>query len=535
MIPGKKYSPDDILEIAWRRRWLVITPFLVIFIGTFLWARALPDRYQSTAVVLVVPPQVPQNYVRPTITEGLDRRLDTMKQEILSRSMLEGLVREFNLYEELRQTSLMEEVVAQMRMDLNVSAPPPRRREDPAYFQISYESADPRTAMRVADRIASLFVRRNSEARAVQADSTTQFLDSQLAAARQKLQDHEQRLAAFRQANAGRLPTDVESNLQQLKASQDQLAALVVSIHQDRDRQLTIERAIADEIALASISAPPPAGTGRANGTGEPTTAAARLVAAENQLEAASLRLKADHPDIRSLRRRIEDLKKAAEQEALQSPVSEGAPVRTSDPLELARQKRIAGLRAEGESLDRRMASKREQANRLEATIAGYRGRLDAAPGLESQLTQLMRDYDTLSTAYSTLLLKSQDARVAANLEERQVGEIFKIVEGARMPERPTSPDRMRLGLLGALAGLGVGLALAGLLEYKDRTLRTEDDVVGTLALPVLAMVPTMVTTIERQQRRKRRLVLASSGAVFAIICVALIAWKFQVVSAWIR
>jgi hypothetical protein len=181
------------------------------------------------------------------------------------------------------------------------------------------------------------------------------------------------------------------------------------------------------------------------------------------------------------------------------------------------------------------MASKREQANRLEATIAAYRGRLDAAPGLESQLTQLMRDYDTLSTAYSTLLLKSQDARVAANLEERQVGEIFKIVEGARMPERPTSPDRIRLNLLGALAGLGVGLALAGLLEYRDRTLRTEDDVVGTLALPVLAMVPTMVTSIERQQRQKRRLVLASSGAVFAIICVALIAWKFQVVSAWIR
>lgn len=533
MIPGKRYTPEDVLEIAWRRRWIIVTPFVLVAIGTFLWTQRLPDRYRSTAVVLVSPPQVPVNYVRPTVTESLDRRLAAIRQELLSRPRLEAMIKEFDLYPELRRDRLMEDVVAQMRRDIGVDVPGARRRENPGSFQVSYESENPRTAMLVADRLASLFMRRNSETRVVQADSTTQFLDSQLEAARRKLQDQEQRLAAFRRANAGRLPTDVNSNLQMLKGSQDELQSLAVSITQDRDRQLTIERTIADEIALGHTAAAAPA-PAAASPQGEPVTAAGRLRAAEAQLTALSLKLKETHPDIRSLKRRIEELKKLAGEEALQRPVSDGVPV-TGTAAELTRQKRIATLRAEHESLERRMASKRDQMSRLQGTIAEYRARLDAAPMLESELSQLTRDYDTLNAAYSTLLLKSQDARVAASLEERQVGEKFTIVESARLPERATSPNRLRLNVMGALAGLALGLALAGALEYKDRSVRTEDDIVLTLALPVLAMVPTMVTRAERAQRRRRRFMLATSGAAVALVALAVVAWKLQVLSAWLQ
>jgi polysaccharide chain length determinant protein (PEP-CTERM system associated) len=535
VIPGKKYSPEDFLEIAWRRRWLIVTPFVAVAVGTFIWAYTLPDRYRSTAVVLVVPPQVPANYVRPTVTEPLDRRLDKMQKEILSSTRLQGMIEEFGLYPELRKERLMDEVVAQMRRDIVVVPAKTRRREDPGSFQVSYDSPNPKIAMQVADRIASLFLRANLEARTLQADSTAQFLDTQLSAARQKLRDHEARLEAFRRTNAGRLPTQVASNLQVMKSAQEQLAAVSLSISQDRDRQLVIERTIADEMALATTPVPGPISSDGTPAKSAPVTAAGQLAEAEGQLAALRLRLKETHPDIRTLKRRIEELKQRAAEEALQQPVS-GAPMAiASNPADLARQKRIAGLRAEFESLDRRMAGKREQANQLEATIADYRVRIEAAPRLESELAQLMRDYDTLDKTYSSLLLKSQDAQLAANLEERQVSEVFKIVEGARMPERPTSPDRMRLNLMGALAGLGVGFALAALLEYRDRSLRTEDDVILTLALPVLALVPTMVTRVERQRRQRRRLVLASSSVVLVLACAAIIAWKFEVLSALMR
>jgi polysaccharide chain length determinant protein (PEP-CTERM system associated) len=532
LIPGKKYAPEDFLEIAWRRRWVVVIPFVLIAVGTFIWSQTLPNRYRSRAVVLVVAPQVPLNFVKPTVTEPLQKRLDSMQQEILSYARLEALIQEFELYPDLRQQTIMDEVVAQMRRDISVTPGRAARRQEPTSFEVSFDYDNPRTAMVVADRLASLFVQRNAETRVVQADSTTQFLEDQLGAARQKLQDHEAKLEAFRRANAGRLPTEVQSNIQMMQSAQNDLQALNAAINTDRDRQLVIQRTISDEIALASItrSANPAAPGGAEDGS-----AAAQLSNAEAQLAALSLRLKDTHPDIRNLKRRIEELKRAAADEALQRPVSDGAPVASTDPAEIARQKRIAGLRAEHESLERRIESSRQQAAQLQAAVANYRARLEAAPTLESEQTQLMRDYETLNEAYSTLLLKSQEAKVAANLEERQVGELFRIIDGARMPEKPTSPNRIRLNIIGALMGLGLGLGLAGVLEYKDRSIRTEDDVVLTLALPVLALVPTMMTRTERDKRKRQRMLLASSGAAVALVALAVVAWKFQVLPPFMR
>jgi polysaccharide chain length determinant protein (PEP-CTERM system associated) len=534
VIPGKKYTPEDFLEIAWRRRWVIVLPFVLTAIGVCVWSYLMPDMYRSTAIVLVVPPQVPQNYVRPTVTEPLERRLETMQQEILSRPRLEQMIQEFGLYPEMRKEHLMEDVVVQMRRDIEVAPAKARRKEDPGSFEVSYESENPKLAQVVAERLASLFVRRNLETRAVQAGSTTQFLDTQLADARNNLREHERRLQEFRQANAGRLPTEVNANIQIMQATQQELQNLNASITADRDRQLTIERTISDEVALGSMRVTTP-GTGGGRSQALPTTAAGQLEAARAQYTSMSLRLTEEHPEMRGLKRRIQELEKEAESEALQQPVSGSPTAVAATPADVARQQRIAGLRAEHESLERRLSAKREQAGRLQAMITDYRHRIEGAPALESDLTQLMRDYDTLDRTYTTLLAKAQDAKVAANLEERQVGEQFRLIEAPRVPERPTSPNRIRLNMMGSLAGIGLGLALAGLLEYRDRSLRTEDDVVLTLALPVLALVPTMVTTVEKKQRRKLRWVLASSGAVFVMVLLAVVAWKFETLSAWMR
>jgi hypothetical protein len=126
VIPGKKYKPEDILEIAWRRRWLLVVPLVVASIGTMLWSSRLPDRYRSEAVVLIVPPRVPQNYVRPTVTKGLQDRLEGMRQEILSRTRLERIITEFDLYPELRRRTIMDTVVARMREDIGLQVAAPR-------------------------------------------------------------------------------------------------------------------------------------------------------------------------------------------------------------------------------------------------------------------------------------------------------------------------------------------------------------------------------------------------------------------------
>ena len=150
----------------------------------------------------------------------------------------------------------------------------------------------------------------------------------------------------------------------------------------------------------------------------------------------------------------------------------------------------------------------------------------------ETELIALTRDYSTLQRRYTDLLAKREDAQIAANLERRQIGEQFRIIDQARLPSRPFSPNRPRFIALASFAGLGVGLGLVALLEYRDHTLKTDQDVLVALALPVIALIPTMATETERarQQRRRWRISLATAAvALLAVAAVAakLIGWPF--------
>ena len=246
-------------------------------------------------------------------------------------------------------------------------------------------------------------------------------------------------------------------------------------------------------------------------------------------LRAMELRLKPEHPDIIQLKRTIRELQKKADAEALERPVSPelAADSSTVDPEEAQRRRRISELRSELRSLEVQMADRQAEEKRLREQNSVYQARLEAAPTRESELIELTRDYDTLQAAYTSLLAKKEDAQVSANLERRQIGEQFKVLDPARLPERPFSPKRMQLNLFGVLFGLGLGAGLVALMEVRDSTLKTDEDVVSTLNLPVLAIIPTMLTTIERKRQRRRRM-LISATTTATIIVAAIVFWSLK-------
>src|SRR5438045_7724961 len=123
-------------------------------------------------------------------------------------------------------------------------------------------------------------------------------------------------------------------------------------------------------------------------------------------------------------------------------------------------------MKMELEKIDKQIADKVDAEQRLRATMAMYQRRIEAAAGRQSELTELTRDYQTLQTTYTSLLAKKEDSKVAANLERRQIGEQFKILDPARLPERPTSPNRAQLHAMGLLGGIGFGIALIAIVEY---------------------------------------------------------------------
>jgi len=531
VVPGKKYAPEDFLKIAWRRKWLIVVPLVLSAVGTFIYSRTLPNRYRSEALVLIIPQQVPENFIRPTVDDAIAARLDLMRQQILSRAKLEQIIEEFNLYREERKVLLMDQIVDQMKDDIGVRVQKVGRRQDPNHFAVSYDSEDPQTAMQVAARVASLFVRENIEGRSLQSESTTQFLQSQVDESLRQLQAHDARLEAFRQANVGRLPSEVQTNIQLMSNERQQIQTLSDGISRDRERQIAIERMIADEMTLGGVLS-----TGKAGGPGDAgqLTAAQQLAAARTTLQDLLTRLKEDHPDVRIARSRIKGFEEKAEAEALQQPL--GTAVAALTPAEAERQKRLSQLRGEHQRLDREIKAKQAALQRTQGMLVQQEQRVQAAPGLESQLSDMMRGYETLRVNHETLLRKLQDAKLASSLEQRQVSQQLRIVDPARRPDRPHSPDRVRMNLIGALVGLGVGLAIAGLLEYRDTSLRTEEDVLVALSLPVLALVPTMISGKDARQGRRRRLLLfGSSAAVMLLVALIAAAWKLRLFVDWGR
>jgi polysaccharide chain length determinant protein (PEP-CTERM system associated) len=525
MIPGKKYTPEDFLRIAWRRRWLLVLPLIVTIVGGVMYAFSLPEQWMSTALIQVVPQQVPQEIVRSMVTVRIEDRLDSIKQLILSRTKLEAIVQEFNLYPGERSGGLMEEVVERMRNnDISMSV----AKGDA--FRISFISSDPKLAMRVTERITSLFIAENLRDREVVAERSSQFIESQLNDVRQQMEATEKKLAAYRQRYTGQLPDQVGTNLQAVTSLQLQIQQLTEAINRDRDNRLFLQRQLSDLNDGAASGTPTPVSAPVAGGdptasVGSAASAADKLEAARVELRRMELRFTPEHPDVIRMKRIISDLEHKVEQEALQQPVS--ASTTRISPQDTARLNRAKELQTQLAGIDRQITAKQTEVERLRTTAGGYQSRVEAAPARESELTALMRDYSTYSDQYRTLLARNQEAKMSANLERRQGGEQFRLLDPARIPERPFSPNRPRILAMSLAMGLALGGGLIALLEYRDRSLRTDDDVMLVLALPVLAVIPQMVSSTERQALRRRKLMMSAAGA-FGVICVAVVfVWKF--------
>jgi polysaccharide chain length determinant protein (PEP-CTERM system associated) len=512
--------------MAWRWRWVILAPTLVIGLGVAAWSWTLPNRYRSEAVILVVPQRVPKEFVRSTVSSEVDERLQTISQQILSRTRLERIILDFNLYPEERRSGIMEDVVETMRtQDVSISIGKTRRGEDSTSFRVGYVADRPRTAMQVTERLASLFIEENLRDRELLAEGTDQFLESQLEEARRQLLENERKLEEYKRRYMGQLPTQLQANLTVLQNTQGQLQSLAESVNRDRDQRTILQRMLSD--VLAAPPPPKPVATAQGGQTTVPVTTQGQLEAARAQLATLLLRLKPEHPDVVRARRLVEELESKVATEALSRPVSPQAPpegpITVSDP---AQQRRVDELRAQIATLDSQVASKQREEDRLRGLIGAYQARVEATPGRESELVALTRDYDTLRTRYQQLLSKREDARIASNLEKRQVGEQFKIIDPARLPERPESPDRVRINIMGSLAGLALGLGLAALLVYRDTSVRTEDDVLVALALPVLACIPRLTTSLERRRRRRRRLAVSMVTALVVCLGLAAALWR---------
>ena len=272
MLPGKRYTAGEIAGIVFRRRWLILLPLAAGLLLVPVIAPMVPARYRSETLILVVPQRVPDSYVKSTVSETIESRLPSITEQILSRSRLERIITDLDLYKTERAHYVMEDVVTRMRADIVVTA----ALQQIDSFRVSYVNANPATARLVTERLASLYIDQNLKDRETQAESTNLFLDAQLGDAKLRLLEQEKKLEAYRRAHAGQLPSQLQGNLQSMQNAQLQLQALNETTNRARERRLLIERQIADiQSDPQPVTAPPPSNAG--SDTPTPMTTAQQL------------------------------------------------------------------------------------------------------------------------------------------------------------------------------------------------------------------------------------------------------------------
>jgi protein tyrosine kinase modulator len=525
MMPGRQYTPATIRWILKKRAWLMVGPMVLFGAMASAVTLSMRDRYRAQTLILVVPQRVPENYVRPAVSESIDQRLQAIGPQIMSESRLQRIVEELDLYKDKRnKKGGLEEIVEDMRSDMGVEI----IKGD--LFRVTYSGTDPYKVMQVTQRLASLFVEENLKDREQTAVGTNRFLESQLDNTRRQLEEQERKLQEYRQTHAGELPSQVGANLQVLQNASFQLQTSEEALSRDRDRRLELERVLADLVHEAETTAKParaadapappsPQGTGGSDGTGSgvppsnityPVDAAgklAQLQALQQTLQNLELRLRPDHPDVIRTKRLIADLQSSIP--AVKNASGEDEP--PPDPAVSVRNARMGQVRAQIANLDKEITRKTGDQERLKLQILTLQRRVESEPARESELVGLTRDYDTLKLTYQSLLAKKEESGIAANLERQQVGQQFKTLDPARLPEKPYGPPRLMINLGAAGAGLALGLGLTLLIELRDQSFRTAVEVVPVLSLPVLASVPAIMTGSER--RKARRLVFAGITA----------------------
>ena len=301
MLPGRQYTPEELLRLLWFRRWIVIVLAIFATLGAVALSMQIKNVYRSETLILVIPQRVPESYVKTTMTVRIEDRLRSIQEEILSRTRLETVINDFNLYPELRGQKPMEEVVGIMKANIDVDTV----RDDA--FKVAFKSGSPRTAMIVADRLAGMFIEENADARNRFATDTDKFLESQLEDARRRLEEHENKLKLFRERYSGELPQQLESNLTMIRSAQQQVQSLNESIDRDRDRRLVLEKQIADALNGAVDMPALEAKT---------ETTLDLLDKAKAELRTLELSKKPEHPDVIAKRKQVANLEKQVQDEA---------------------------------------------------------------------------------------------------------------------------------------------------------------------------------------------------------------------------
>jgi protein tyrosine kinase modulator len=483
----RELAVEDYIAM-FRRKWPLILGFALLGGGLgYGLTRVLPKRFTSQTLVLVAQPTVPGDYVKPVVSENTNQRLASMQQEILSRTRLEPLIQQFGLFGTEVNRLSMEQLVENLRQTITVTPIQPMaqtRSEGLPGFTIGVTFEDPHLAQQICSTITSMFMEENLRLRQQQAEQTTQFIAKQLDDAKTKLDGEDAKLAAFKKRYLGSLPDEEQANLNLLMGFTSQLDAVTQEL--SRAQQ---DKGFAESLLTQQLSAWQATQNGQ-----NPESFDQQLSALQTQLTELKSKYTDDYPDVIRVKNDIDTLKKKMADADDQEKVA--ADHLTKDPVEPAQ---MQALRAQIHQYGQLIQQKSAQQEELQQQIKIYQARVQSSPAIEQEYKELTRGYQTALDFYNDLLKKRDQSAMASDLERRQQGEQFQVLDPANLPTEPAFPKKSLFTVGGLGGGLSLGLALAFWLELQDTSLRNGREVETLLQLPVLASIPEINKLVSKK------------------------------------
>jgi polysaccharide chain length determinant protein (PEP-CTERM system associated) len=473
MLGHRELTMEDYVAILKRRYLLiVISAFVCLAVGIGI-TRIVPPQYESQTLILVDQPKVPVDYVKPVVVEDLNAQLASMKEQILSRSNLEPIIRQFNLYPSTRLT--LDDRVARMQKVVGIKPIPAPQSNGIPGFYITFTANDARLAQRVCTQIASLFVSENLNSRQESAENTTAFLKQQLDESKRNLDQQDAKLAVFEQKYFGRLPDQAESNSNTLQALTTQLDAANQSLSRQQQNVTFLQTMVAQQTHDLQSADPAAAAVVDERKT--------ELKALIQQKQALQAQYTSDHPDVVEISRKINELQaQIAASAADPSPAVAKAIARPDTP-------QLQELKAQLRSAQQALEDAKAEQSRIGQQVRTYEARMESTPQVEAEYKQITRDHQTALDFYNSLLKKLNDSSMATELEQRQQGQKFRVMDPPNLPEGPKFPKLSIFAIAGFGGGIVLGLLLSAWFEFRDTSLRSERDVWAFTHLATLAVI----------------------------------------------
>lgn len=548
----------DYLVALRRRKKQILTTIGILAVISVLVALLLPPVYRSTATILIEEQEIPAELVRSTITSYADQRVQVISQQVMTRANMMQIIEKYNLYPRQRQRETTEEVLERMRKDVKfnlVSADVIDKRSGQKTmaaiaFTLSFDNETAAGAQKVTSELTSLYLNENLKSRQQKSSETSTFLAEEASKLSEHISEIEQKLADFKEKNVGRLPELATLNMQM----RDRTDSEVMEV----DRQLNVleERKFYLEGQLAQLKPNSP----MISASGERILDSdERLKALQAQYASLSGIYSANHPDVVKMRREMEALKKEtggdgdmqeqakqltrmrSDLATMREKYSDDHPdvvksKKAISSLEESHKKTAASsdapkfkkpenpayisMQSQLESANSELKTIRAKRGDLKAKMASYESRLEQAPQVEREYLDLNRDHENSIKRYQEVKAKLMEAEVAQQMEKDSKGERFTLIDPAQLPEKPHSPNRPAILLLGMILSLGGGVAYAGVLESMDSSIKSSKMLAGLLNAPLLSVIPYM----ENSEDRRKKTRLKTSLIIGVIVGIALIA-----------